>query len=126
MRRTPIRSLTLQSATRPARLLPLLASAALFAGCGAPAQGLASLSATGPVMAGRLDVPGTYEQVCSSLEEAGWSLLAVSFQDGKRRYLYLLPGPDGRVQYALVSGTSPVQLEMYAGRPALGQSATAD
>lgn len=127
--RTLISILPLPTSVR--RLRPLLVGAALFAGCGAPAQGLASLStsgailAGGPTLTGRVEVPGTHEQVCASLEADGWTLVAVSFQQDQRRYLYALTGVGGQVQYALVSGASTVQLDLYAGWPDLPQGVTA-
>lgn len=138
--RNLISLLSLPISVRRLRLAPLLVGAALFAGCGAPAQGvdargavqgLASLATTGvilaggPVMTGRVDVPGTHEQVCASLEADGWTLVALSFQHGERRHLYLLTGPGGQAQYALVGGVSPVQVDLYAGWPDLPQSVTA-
>ena len=129
--RNLISLLRLPISARRLRPVPLLVGAALFAGCGAPAQGLASLNtsgailAGGPTMTGRVEVPGTHEQVCASLEADGWTLVTVSFMHGERRHLYLLTGPAGQAQYALVGGVSPVQVDLYAGWPDLPQSVTA-
>lgn len=142
MRRTPTLSMTsapmksapMKSApTIRARCRPLLTGAALLGACSAAAQDAAPNLATpaltapvlaaptlaGPLAAGLQAMPGTHEQVCASLEAAGWSLIAVAYSHGHERHLFMLSTPDGHVQYALVSGTSPVQLNVSTSQPSM-------
>ncbi|GAA5440047.1 hypothetical protein ACFQDE_05155 [Deinococcus caeni] len=121
--RTLISLLPLPASVR--RLRPLLVGAALFAGYGAPAQGLASLTtsgailAGGPTLTGRVEVPGTHEQVCASLEADGWTLVAVSYTGNRVQRLYVSDVAAASAGYALVSDDLPVQVVMYAGWPEL-------
>lgn len=119
--RTLISILPLPTSVR--RLRPLLVGAALFAGCGAPAQGLASLTTSGAILAGgttltgRVEVPGTHEQVCASLEADGWTLVAVSYAGNRVQRLYVSDAAAASAGYALVSDDLPVQMFMYASWP---------
>ncbi len=123
--RNLISLLRLPISVRRLRPVPLLVGAALFAGCGAPAQGLASLTtsgailAGGPTMTGRVEVPGTHEQVCASLEADGWTLVAVSYAGNRMQRLYVSDAAAASAGYALVSDDLPVHVFMYAGWPDL-------
>ncbi|GAA5435201.1 hypothetical protein [Deinococcus aquaticus] len=134
MKSAPMASAPMKSApTIRARCRPLLTGAALLGACSAAAQDaapnlaappltapvLAAPTLAGPLAAGLQTMPGTHEQVCASLEAAGWSLIAVAYSHGHERHLFMLSTPDGHVQYALVSGTSPVQLNVSTSQPSM-------
>ena len=139
MKSAPMAFAPMKSApTIRARCRPLLTGAALLGACSAAAQDaapnlaapnlattalmapvLAAPTLAGPLAAGLQTMPGTHEQVCASLEAAGWSLIAVAYSHGHERHLFMLSTPDGRVQYALVSGTSPVQLNVSTSQPSM-------
>lgn len=134
MKSAPMASAPMKSApTIRARCRPLLTGAALLGACSVAAQDaapnlaapaltapvLAAPTLAGPLAAGLQTMPGTHEQVCASLEAAGWSLIAVAYSHGHERHLFMLSTPDGHVQYALVSGTSPVQLNVSTSQPSM-------